>query len=485
MVEQWLKIVKVKGGSVNELKPSFHNNPESSDASSFTSESIDNPPPLSTVDPGALSEPIATTSQTILSSTSSFVIGNVDSPSSLDDNICIKESNSNETETNLNGWDSKMGQSLVYKLTCRDGKQVFAKVYPDDKAKSPIQDEPVVNNVSNSVEIVHNDITDVSQEQTIPTTKSPNDSPNSNSTKSKSKSEKTEILEGKVLVKDMQKKLSVIKDKDKDKKSISSNSSTSSNSSNSNKSSDSIKEKSKDKDRRKDRSKLVRERNINIKNKKLSIQEKRKEREREREEKAAAQAEKDKALLAKFIPPAISKLGKIPRKVPSIDKEEDKDKKVDKKIGGPPTPEPLLSKKKASISIEVRKHDGIQGVRPKTVKTFNSKFRSTGLEEEVKPPPVKTAVAKSSTIKPIITPPLPPPAPPPPPPIPTTTRKITSPARDTPPEKKIKTALLESKDDELKKHEKPGSIKYIPAKPKRKWNLHKYIVFVFIKFLIN
>ena len=114
MVEQWLKIVK--GETDGELKPN-PNNPESSE-SSYTSESIDNPPPaappLSTVDPCALSEPVATTSRTILPSTSSFVIGDVDSQTSLNDNICIKESHPNETETNLNGWNSKMRQFFLH-----------------------------------------------------------------------------------------------------------------------------------------------------------------------------------------------------------------------------------------------------------------------------------------------------------------------------------------------------------------------------------
>lgn len=100
-------------------------------------------------------------------------------------------------------------------------------------------------------------------------------------------------------------------------------------------------------------------------------------------------------------------------------------------------------KEKLSISIEVRKPDE---PKPKTVKTFHSKFRKHGLEEEVKPPPSRAAVlTKKST--PILPPTI-------------SIPKRSSPApNDSPPEKKPKIEPVE----------KPGSIKLIPPKHKRKY----------------
>ncbi|CAH2066527.1 unnamed protein product, partial [Iphiclides podalirius] len=118
----------------------------------------------------------------------------------------------------------------------------------------------------------------------------------------------------------------------------------------------------------------------------------------------------------KLTTPSIQKLGKIP-KLSDVKRE------------------------KPSISIEIRKPDE---PKPKTVKTFNSKFRKHGLEEEVKPPPSRAALLNKK----------PPPVLPPTIPIP----KRPSPVHnETPPEKKLKTTDI---------IEKPGSIKLIPPKPK-------------------
>ncbi|CAG9784507.1 unnamed protein product [Diatraea saccharalis] len=145
------------------------------------------------------------------------------------------------------------------------------------------------------------------------------------------------------------------------------------------------------------------------------------------------------------------------------DKDQDKNKldKNDKtanlqktsndKLEDSPTPSihklgkiPKLSevkKEKPSISIEVRKPDD---PKPKTVKTFHSKFRKHGLEEEVKPPPSRASFINKKVA----------PAPSPTVPIP----KRPSPVHtESPPEKKLKA---------VEPLEKPGSIKLIPAKPK-------------------
>ncbi|CAH0404735.1 unnamed protein product [Chilo suppressalis] len=115
-------------------------------------------------------------------------------------------------------------------------------------------------------------------------------------------------------------------------------------------------------------------------------------------------------------PPSIHKLGKIPKLSE-------------------------LKKEKPSISIEVRKPDE---PKPKTVKTFHSKFRKHGLEEEVKPPPSR-ATLLNKKVAPVLPPTVP---------IP----KRPSPVHnESPPEKKLKA---------IEPLEKPGSIKLIPAKPK-------------------
>ncbi|XP_026757335.2 serine/threonine-protein phosphatase 1 regulatory subunit 10 isoform X2 [Galleria mellonella] len=116
----------------------------------------------------------------------------------------------------------------------------------------------------------------------------------------------------------------------------------------------------------------------------------------------------------KPLSPSIHKLGKIP-KLSDVKKE------------------------KPSISIEVRKPDD---PKPKTVKTFHSKFRRHGLEEEIKPPPSRAALL-SKKVTPVLPPTIP---------------KRPSPVHnETPPEKKAKTIEI---------IEKPGAIKLIPPKPK-------------------
>lgn len=132
--------------------------------------------------------------------------------------------------------------------------------------------------------------------------------------------------------------------------------------------------------------------------------------------------------------PSIQKLGKIP-KLSDVKRE------------------------KPSISIEVRKPDE---PKPKTVKTFHSKFRKHGLEEEVKPPPSRAALLNKK----------PPPVLPPTIPIP----KRPSPVHnETPPEKKLKMIDV---------IEKPGSIKLIPPKPKRKYILNIYYLNILIIYFI-
>uniref|UniRef100_A0A0C9RLF1 Ppp1r10 protein n=1 Tax=Fopius arisanus TaxID=64838 RepID=A0A0C9RLF1_9HYME len=115
----------------------------------------------------------------------------------------------------------------------------------------------------------------------------------------------------------------------------------------------------------------------------------------------------------------------------------------------------FLRKKNISISIENRKNSQDTS-RPKTVKTFNSKFRSTGLEEEIKLPPPRSGVKKntgSSGNNEKVTTPFP------------IGRKRSSPLRESGvSDKKPKLSI----DGTLPGmgEEKKGAIKLIPAKPK-------------------
>lgn len=161
------------------------------------------------------------------------------------------------------------------------------------------------------------------------------------------------------------------------------------------------------------------------------------------------QADKDNSTLEKLKPPTIDKLGRIPKKTP-LTEETSLDNNA-------------LDLKRKSFSVGIRK-DKENEERPKTVKVFNSKMRSTGLEEEVKPAPSRSTV---TTKKP--TPSVQ---------LPTIPQKRPSPPKDiressiVPPEKKLKM-------DKIDAPERPGSIKLIPPKPKREF-LKSYIyLFVF------
>lgn len=194
-----------------------------------------------------------------------------------------------------------------------------------------------------------------------------------------------------------------------------------------------------------------------------------KEREKEKEKQKKDQAEKDKATLEKVQGQALSsKMGKIPKKrtedekssdangrkssTESRDSSKENKEKADSKKD---TVAKLITEKKnISISIENRKNSQDSGTRPKTVKTFNSKFRSTGLEEEVKPPPPRSKKATPVVDKKTLPPKLP--------------LKRPSPLRDVPMvEKRVKLSL--DSPTTPPSDEKKGGIKLIPPKPKRKY----------------
>lgn len=158
-----------------------------------------------------------------------------------------------------------------------------------------------------------------------------------------------------------------------------------------------------------------------------------------------SQAEKDKATLAKILPQAITKIGKIPKKQPSSDDKSSAETATD-------DDKKTAAVKRKSISIEVRK----DADRPKTVKTYNSQFRSHGLAEEAPPPPSRRDLKKPSA---------------------TPTLGLSIPSSNALPVKRpLSPTSSATKDIEKKTKllssptsEKPGAIKLIPAKPKRKY----------------
>ncbi|XP_076281124.1 phosphatase 1 nuclear targeting subunit isoform X2 [Lasioglossum baleicum] len=186
--------------------------------------------------------------------------------------------------------------------------------------------------------------------------------------------------------------------------------------------------------------------------------------DKEKEKQKKDQAEKDKATLEKVQGQALSsKLGKIPKKKSEDEKPGDaavrksstdsrdssKENKTDsKKVVVMP------EKKNISISIESRKNSQDSTTRPKTVKTFNSKFRSTGLEEEVKPPPPRSAKKPNPIIeKKVIPQKLP-------------TLKRASPLREAIPTADKRAKLSLESPTTPPGEEKKGGIKLIPPKPK-------------------
>ncbi|XP_049788424.1 serine/threonine-protein phosphatase 1 regulatory subunit 10-like [Schistocerca cancellata] len=371
-------------------------------------------------------------------------------------------------------WNVPMGQLPVYKITIRDGKQVLAKVTSADRPKKVNAETPetviidttnvqkcdsAATAVTESSDLVNKDVENVETKLTVEL-KAP-------VTKSKKKLDKSEnssvTLKG---IKESQKKVKDVKGppntvKTPEKKNIKSAEFVKEKTKviNKDKNKEKLKNKNKEKGKEKEKEKLnevekegekgrskegEKERlkgGDREKVKEVKLQEKKTETDKD-------QLEKDNAALAKLIPPSISKLGKIPKKVHTDDSQAQPEvKPVMSEVKKPPE----IKQKKLSISIEVRKPTG-DASRPKTVKTYNSKFRSTGLEEEVKPPPPRP-LKKPVTLdkRPVKFPVL----------------KRPSPVKEIgPPEKKLKPALTDVTSGESKKTEKSGAIKLIPPRPK-------------------
>lgn len=362
----------------------------------------------------------------------------------LSDNIVeIPNSRNNVTNNNSNsGTTNKLTDPLVYKITVKDGKQILAKI----ESLSPKKNKAVgeeTNNVNNSSDIelsIKKDVNKDAEKKTI-----------SSASKDKDKSTSSD--------KDRDRKSSSSRSSSSSKSKSSSSSSHRSSSSSNHKSSSSSSKSSSNRDKSKSSSKSSSSSSSSSRDK----DKQKKDREREKE-KEKNQAEKDKETLSKMTLPSINKLGKIPKKVT---KEKDEASKTDSSSNTTIIP------KKTSISIEVRNSEN----RVKTVKTYNSQFRSHGLAEEAPPPPPRKGLKKPTTttlpsttsnsiISNILPPSLKRPSPPPS-------------AMDNicgPPEKKLK--------EDLEKLEKPGSVKIIAAKPKRKYKINIILIEFYFSFQI-
>lgn len=164
---------------------------------------------------------------------------------------------------------------------------------------------------------------------------------------------------------------------------------------------------------------------------------KEKDKDKDKKESKEKQAEKDKDTLSKVLPQASQRLARIPKK-PSEEKNKETTDKTKE------------TKSDKNFSIEPRK-PGEE--RPRTVKVFNAKMRSTGLEEEVKPPPPRTGKKPTPSVTLLSIP-----------------QKRPSPVKDLViPEKKPKIDIPE----------RPGAIKLIPPKPKRKCYQYTYLTVLY------
>ncbi|XP_047544417.1 serine/threonine-protein phosphatase 1 regulatory subunit 10-like [Vanessa atalanta] len=292
------------------------------------------------------------------------------------------ETNHNDTLENED--TSNESDTLpVLKITFKNGKQILSQVEEENKeAEENEKEKNREKHKSKSRDKSYDKSSNSSNSTSSKSSSSSKHSSKSSSDKSRSSSSHKDSKHSS-------------KDKSKDRHSShSSKSRSSSNSSSSRKSSSSSSSKSRDKNDQKHSS------------------DKDKSREKDKDTKSSTDKSDDKTQT-----PSIHKLGKIP------------------KLSD-------LKKERPSISIEVRKPDE---PKPKTVKTFNSKFRKHGLEEEIKPPPSRASLLSNKKPPPVL------------PPTVSIPKRPSPVHNETPPEKKAKT---------LVDIEKPGSIKLIPPKPK-------------------
>lgn len=364
--------------------------------------------------------------ENLLASQSQIIVNNMNVENSLDC-LPMSEINENDVTDSVNDSLSERdgNEGLVFKITVRDGKQTLAKVSETSPKKNHIKDldgstksEKKSSSSSKSSDSRSKDGKDREKNK---------DRHHKKSSSSSSSSHKSSSSSGKSSSSSSSKHSSSSSSSSKSHSKSSSNSS--SNNSSSHKSSSSSSSSSRDKDRSKSKSKS---------SSSSSSSSSSKERREKDEKSKVSQAEKDKDTLAKIAlapPPKV----KIPKK-----SSDDTEK--------PTTENGTSTIKKKSISIEVRKDTEN---RPKTAKTYNSQFRNHGLAEEAPPPPSRRDLKKPSS-------------------VPTTGLAITP----TNPVKRSlsPTSTVKEIDKKMKLQtpssptvEKPGAIKLIPPKAKRKY----------------
>lgn len=287
----------------------------------------------------------------------------------------------------------------MYKLSVRDGKQVISRFLQN------------IDGVKSEEMIVEEKASEGKKEETKENEEKKKEK--SNHDRSKHKSSRSSSK-------------SSSKDKRRDKEKSSSSSSKDKKSSSSNKSSSSSSSKDKDK---KDKHRS----NGSLKSSSS------KSKDKDKKESKEKQAEKDKDTLSKVLPQTPQKLARIPKKSSDEKSKENTDKTKE-------------TKKDKNFSIEPRK-PGEE--RPRTVKVFNAKMRSTGLEEEVKPPPPRTGKKPTPSVT-----------------LPSIPQKRPSPVKDL---------VIPEKKPKIEIPERPGAIKLIPPKPKRKFRKYAYLK-VFLYF---
>lgn len=343
----------------------------------------------------------------------------------VDSSLCESQINDNDVTDCANDLGEAVeSEGLVFKITMKDGKQTLAKINDTSPKKNGNQRLTDTLKDSDSDERSSKSRSDRSKDD-----KSGKDREKSkdyhhkkSSSSSLSSSHRT-ANSGKSTSSSSSKHSSSSSSSKSSSSHSKSHKSSSSSSSSGHKSSSSSSSSSREKDRHKSSSKSS-SGSSSSKDKKS--------------ESSKTQAERDKDTLAKIQPKALEKLGKIPKKTTSSDGSTDPAKKN--------TTETPVPAKKKSISIEVRKD--VEN-RPKTVKTYNSQFRSHGLAEEAPPPPSRKDLKKPTTV--------------PTNGIPVVPKRSLSPTNHTAKEFEKKIKLSSPTVD------KPGAIKLIPAKPKRKY----------------
>lgn len=328
---------------------------------------------------------------------------------------------------NSNDIDGEYGENeaLIFKFTMKDGIQTLAKVNDASPKKASPKDADASKR-SKSSESRSKDGKDRDKSKDRHDKKKSSSS--SSSHKSSSSSSKSPTSSSSKSGTSSSKSTSSSSSSSKSHKSSSHKSSSSGSSSSS----------SRDKDKSKKSSSSS------------SSKDREREKERAKEASKAAQAEKDRDTLAKIQSQALPKVGKIPKKT-NTDVGDQPASDTDKTADRSPV---VIKKKEKSISIEVRKD--VEN-RPKTVKTYNSQFRSHGLGEEAPPPPSRRDLKKPPAIatSPSLT-------------LASGTaqKRSISPTNSKEVEKKIKLATAATASAT---GDKPGAIKLIQAKPKRKY----------------